>query len=257
MQFYDEKTVFYSDVGVYFTWKISPEGTDVSSLTAEVFRSESPSEGFESIGSVNLLTEFSFLDPIHWQSPHRRIFYKIISYDAGIPFKESQVVAQENYPDLLAIEVSRQYNILLKGVNGHKPYVGMKCTLYKRNNLNSHCPDCYDTVSRQIILSNCERCKGTGNINGYYDPVPLYIGKQPIDKTVTIGQTETQPRLTQFWTSNFPIISLRDIIVEENEDHWIVDNVEPSERQRHVIHQIITASALYRGSIEYELHHLD
>lgn len=257
MQFYDEKTVFFSDDGVTFSWRISPEGTDVSSLTSKIFRSESPTKGFIEIGTVNLVTEFSYFDPIHWQSPHRRIFYKIIAYSSGSAVASSLVIAQESYPDKLSIEISRQYDILLKGVNGHKPYVGMKSTLYKRNNISSRCIDCFDEITRQIILSDCTRCNGTGKVDGYYDPVDLYIGMQPVDKSSGLGAVETQPMAAQFWTSSFPIVSIRDIIVEYNETHWVVDAIEISERQRHVIHQVITVSNLHRGAIEYGLHHID
>ena len=123
--------------------------------------------------------------------------------------------------------------------------VGVPCKVYKKKVGGTPCTACIDEYTDMIIKRDCEVCKGTRFIGGYYDSVSMYlqIEEAPIQHskdTSTIEHKNASIRLT-----NILLVSIGDIIVDTTTNtHWEITQ-EPqisSYRLFPVVQQVHCAS---------------
>lgn len=116
---------------------------------------------------------------------------------------------------------------------------------------------CYDDVrGRSSIPSSCHLCYGTKYSGGYYSVEKFQAcflnaaGKS--ERFTLVDQTQEETPL-QFWTSNFPVIHINDIIVDRNNTRYIVMNVQPSYKNYYMLKQVVQMQRLPKSNIAYKI----
>ena len=138
-------------------------------------------------------------------------------------------------------------------------YNGKQIVLYKLTG-TERCPKCTNTITGEILVSNCQECHGTGKVDAwervgeywaYIDFGPEYNIPQLIGNTTNNGQDRET-----FIIIGAPLIKDQDFIVtkETREVHKIY-NVEPSliAMGGIVVAQAATTSKIEDGSPEYRV----
>lgn len=263
MRFPDAKALLLPREGVHCQWQLEPETTDPETVEIDLERSESPSGPWTCLQTLDPMTQFSFTDrTAPWRPKNMAILYRLV----GRTRSQGQVVAvsppfgfQGQLP-LDAVEIIRQHNILLRGVNGHVSQTGIKATVYKRRTFGPRCPDCTDAVTKRIVVGQCGSCGGTGfRDRGYYNPIVVYMTFSPHPRVLQLANLgKIEDNETTAFLTNFPLLYAGDMVVEPNEAHWHVKQVDVTERKRTIVHQVIRLRQLDHGDVEYQLlRHVD
>lgn len=262
MRFFDTRALLFPRNGIHLQWGVEPEGTDLEMVEMEIHRSESPSGPFINLQTLNPLETFAWTDrtaPL--RAKRFELYYKLVGTNrsTGVIIHQSQPFGFQGRLPLDALEIIRQHNILLRGVNGHDPTTGIKTTVYKKKTFGVRCQYCTDEATKQIVISQCKMCGGTGLVNGYYSPIPVYMNFQPTPKmlrVMNLGKIEEHESVA--FLTNFPIMYPGDMVVEPDEKHWKVSGVEITERKRTIVHQLVRIRQLDHNDVEYELYkHVD
>ncbi len=233
-------------------WEVESYARSSDIITAYdfyVLRSESPEGPFDVLaGPFQDQYVFRDFSPnlIHkW----RKLYYKLRIVHR--PTQEEQIVGSASLiaePDLIALEVQRQEDVLFR------QFVGRRCWLFPVRTFGEKCT-CFDRTLNRPTRSNCLMCFDTGYIGGYLRPIEFYLQFDPDAKnpspTAIIG--ETQPRNTSARAISFPPIKPKDVIIEAENDRWKVVTATGTERLRHIVHQELTLHMVPKGDIEYKL----
>jgi ribosomal protein L37AE/L43A len=257
VRFYDQKLLTRPRDGVVVSWLLEPEDTDVSAVEVEIQRSESPDGPFVVVQTVDPMTVFSFTDKgAPWRPKAWELYYRLVSRSrsTGEEVHVGQSFGFQGQLPLDALEIIRQHDILLRGVNDHGPYNGTPCTVYKRRNFGPRCPSCVDSVTNRVTISGCRSCSGTGFAGGgYYAPVDTFIAIQPAPRVVQVTQLmKSEDADTSAYMTNYPVMYPGDLIVEPSDKHWRVTAVDVTERRRTLVKQQLRLRQLDTNDIEYE-----
>jgi hypothetical protein len=178
----------------------------------------------------------------------RQLFYQVVVKDTVT--SEEKVfgpVKQESDPDLIAMEIQRQEDMLFRN------FVGRKCWLYPVRTFGPKCT-CYDTVTSRRTKSNHLPCFDTGYLGGYLAPVECFIQFDPAANNPSgTPMGEQQTTNTSIRLLSFPPVKPKDIVVEAENRRWKIVTVTQTERLRFAVHQEITAHEVPKGDIEYKL----
>lgn len=257
MRFYDTRVLAMPREGLHVQWQLEPEDTDMSSVEVELQRSESPLGPFEVLQAFDPVSVFAFTDKtVPWRPKGWEIYYRLVARDktSGDVVHESRAFGMQGQLPLDALEIIRQHNIMLRGVNGHGAYNGTLCTVYKRRNFGARCVYCVDAQTGRVTISGCRSCGGTGfSGTGYYAPVDVFIALQPNARNPQITMLgKLEDNETSGYLVNFPVLYGGDLIVEPSESHWRVVAVEPTLRHRVIVRQSLRLRQLDHNDVEYE-----
>lgn len=263
MRFYDQRALLLPREGVHVQWCVEPEADDLDLIEIDIGRAESPSGPFTNLQTVDPLTTFAFTDrTAPWRVKNFELYYQLTGRlrATGEAVSHCPPFGFQGRLPMDALEIIRQHNILLYGVNGHVPETGIRTTVYKRRTFGPRCVLCTDQGTGRVVVSQCRSCGGTGFRNGgYYAPMVINISFQPNPKTVQLalfGKLEDNE--TTAFATNFPIFYAGDMVVEPNETHWRVVDKQVTERHRVIVHQLLRLRQLDHNDIEYEVfRHLD
>lgn len=259
MIFIDPAVTQFTHDGHYIQWRWDPQATDPDTVELEIMRSESPDGPFDTVATIDPRDVFSYFDKTSPTSLlNAEIFYRLRAVERGTDreIKVSQAFGTQGKPPLDALEIIRQQRILLEGVNGHQPRVGIPggVTCYRKRNFGRRCPECVDAVTGRVAVSNCRLCIGTGKLDGYYNPVNVGMNIQPY---AVVAKLEGLQRNTDVDTAatmnNYPTMFPGDIIVEPSEKHWRVTRLDTKERHRIVVRQILSLSQIKPDDIINEI----
>jgi hypothetical protein len=236
-----------SRTSVIVSWQIRPTNEDLSLMTVNISRSYSPTGPFESLADVPGNSNVFRDAGAHLKDKWREVYYKLrITSSAGIE-DETKPVGLRTIPPLDAVAVRRRLDILLK-------FQGIPCLIYTRMHEGARCPDCWDPVLKKVEYSNCPRCFNTGRLGGYYFPVLTQVKIEPVRKMNEPGDTLRQTEQTMALAAYFPLIKPQDLIYEMNAGkRWRVVTVDPTEKNRTIVHQDLTLIGLNPGDIEHTL----
>ena len=234
------------------TWQveIDPE-EDILEYEMFVLRSQSPEGEFEEV-SPGLFDTFSYVDlDVGTTSKWIKYYYKIkaVHTPSG---KEFFSEAQDSYipteKTLLGLDIARRNRLLLE------EFVGIDCHLFIMRRFGPRCPDCWDFLKRQVRKSNCESCFRVGRHKGYFIPQLIKCQIQPHAQSIdhaNIGEME--PSQTSAWTTNTPLITPGDVIVEPGNKRWRVSAVSTTEQLRVPIRQMMQLHYIDPADVEYKL----
>lgn len=231
-------------------WQIADTDEDVSQYTFRVKRSESPEGPFEYI-SKPLSEIFSFRDDTVNLLSLWRIFYyqvEIIHVPSG-DLGESYVERLGLKPDLIAMELSRLYQTLLKSD------IGTPMMIIKRRTTGPSCPFCFDPIRRRSTDSDCPVCLGTSQYRGgYLDPIGTFINESPSTKVVRVSNvSESEPSSKVFDMAGYPLVNPGDLFIHPENRRFSVTEARHRSKRGFVHRQVVQATELPRGDRVYRL----
>lgn len=258
--------------------KISVQGFDVDALTMSweiepadplafnpldveyrVYRSNSPKGPFDLLTQAPLVDVYSFRDTsLNRRSLWRKFYYKVEATHVPSGWQgESIVHRSEVNPTkakqiLVALEIVRRERLLLKGIGNTPGFVGVPCAVFLRRSFGQKCAECVNPVLGRGGVEKCTRCFNTRYVGGFYDPIPQHFNFSPSSQVLqVVNWGEAQPSETDCWTTNFPLLTPGDVIIEPTNRRWRVERVHTTERLRVPVRQIVRLSEINRSDVEY------
>lgn len=155
--------------------------------------------------------------------------------------------SQEAEPDLIALEINRQEDLLFR------EFVGRTCWLFPVRTFGAYCV-CYDRVTSRRTKSGCLNCYDTGFLGGFLSPIMCFVQFDPSGQQATpTAFREKQDNRTTARLISFPQVKPKDILIEVENTRWRVDSMTPTQRLRSVVHQELTLKEIDKGDVEYKL----
>lgn len=233
-------------------WEIESFARSTDIITAYqffIYRSESPEGPFELIAGPFedrfQLRDFSPNLLHKW----RQLYYKLrVVHKPSSEEMDAGVTTLDAEPDLIALEIVRQEDLLLRN------FIGRRCFLFPVRTFGEKCT-CYDNSLGRTTKSNCVVCFDTGFLGGYLRPIDFYMQFDPDAKSPspTSIKGETQPRNTSGRLICYPPVKPNDLIIEAENRRWRVITQTQTERLRSVVHQELSLHMVVKGDVEYKL----
>lgn len=229
-------------------WEIENFTGNIRQYEFQIFRSESSFGPWEAV-SPPFEDQYYFRDP----TPPTMHKWRQLNYLLRIRDKVSNEVkdfgptSREGEPDLIALEINRQEDVLFR------EFVGRKCWLFPVRTFGAYCI-CYDRVSSRRTKANCLNCYDTGFLGGYLSPIECFV---QFDPTGQQGQPtpmrDRQDNKTTARLISFPQVKPKDILIEAENTRWRVETSTATQRLRSVVHQELTLKEIDKGDVEYKL----
>ena len=218
---------------------------DVNNDSLIIQRSEVPDSNFEDIGTVDDdITTFTDIDPISHQK-YIPFYYRIQNPDGTF----SETVHLPSSPDKYLLQQNRMLMRYLQRDVGVKSYYFH----YKKRGIKC---GCWDEQLRKSVINDCKDCAGTGRLEGYDDPIILYISyPQDTPTVINVGPTKFQIANPQAWTGNAPLVYPEDIIIRDHdrEVFKVGNTVGRTGRKMYPSRQFLPLRAIERGAVEFDL----
>jgi len=229
-------------------WTGQPTDENILAYTFQVLRSESPA------GPWDPLTK-PFQDQYYFRdvSPAilhkwRELYYLLRVTDQRTgEVKDFGPTGQIAEPDLIALEIMRQEDVLFR------EYAGRKCWYFPIKTFGPKCI-CYDRVKGKRTKSNCVTCYDTGYLGGYLSPIECYVQIDPSsnnNQETPLGKQQANNTTARL--ISFPPMMPDSILVEAENRRWKIVTVAMTARLRAVVHQELTIHEVPRGDVEYKL----
>lgn len=229
-------------------WEVDNFIGDIRQFEFTVLRSESAG------GPWDQLTP-SFQDQYYFRdvSPPRMHKWRTLYYLLRIRDKLSDETvdvgptSQQAEPDLIALEINRQEDLLFR------EFIGRTCFLFPVRTFGAYCV-CYDRVTSRRTKSNCLNCYDTGFLGGFLSPIKCFVNLDPSGQQATpTPYREKQDNKTTGRLISFPQVKPKDILIEVENTRWRVESMTPTQRLRSVVHQELTLKEIDKGDVEYKL----
>jgi hypothetical protein len=228
------------------SWALGETTEDPFDYRIVVLRSESPEGPFERLGEARA-DATSFLDD-QLQVAHRwrTYFYRLRLHHVPSG-REAELgpVAKEPEADLVAVELRRHMNLLLREFTGRRAWLfpvrtaGPRCT-------------CWNAPLAQRRRSGCVTCFDTGFLHGYLAPIETWVQMEPSPKGDRVLPTgPTQPVNTSARLGYYPSVKPRDLLVEGENRRWKVVEQRAVEHGRAAVFQEVLLHEVPPKDIEF------
>ena len=129
---------------------------------------------------------------------------------------------------------------------------GRTVKLLKKRSWGTRCTDCWDSVLYRSNDPDCITCHGTTWIGGYFNYLDFkaIITPSPQYNQITMFG-EWMPSDVLLTTLNFPIIAVKDVIVDEKNTRWEVKNIRPLEKLGYIIEQAVQLARIVEDDPVY------
>lgn len=228
-------------------WDIADIPTGAT-YTIQLERSETPSGPWDVL-ALDLSGRSFYHDwAANQYNLRRRHFYRV-TYDDTVSTVISDPVTNLNIPDAIAYDIIRREQLALSVLSGRPGFFLIERTW------GSPCAFCYDPVAQKVTMSDCPHCFGTRYAGGYFEPVFGYVSQQGLSNLnqQAIPLTEIQQVTKQFWTSNTPLLKVRDLFVDAENNRWRIMAISHTEKLGAFMRQIMSMSELPKGHIAYDI----
>lgn len=229
-------------------WELKDFDGNINQFTFQILRSESAAGPWEPL-TPEFKDRYYFRDVspalLHkW----RNLYYILRVKDiTSAEVKDFGPTSQQSEPDLIALEIMRQEDVLFR------EFIGRKVWLFPVRTFGAKCT-CYDRVSGRRTRSNCITCYDTGYLGGFLSPIECFVQLDPsANSPVNTPMMEQQPNDTSARLISFPPIKPKDVLIEGENKRWRVVKVATTQRLRSDVHQELTLHEIPRGDIEYKL----
>jgi hypothetical protein len=133
---------------------------------------------------------------------------------------------------------------------------GVRVVLLKKRRWGDRCSVCYDKLTRAVTREACPTCYGTSFTGGYWNPVltwgRVYPPQAVTAATATPGKVESTKHNIQLL--DVPLLQDDDLLVEvDTNNRFSIERQTQTEIVRKPVHQLVTASLLARGAVEYTI----
>lgn len=131
-------------------------------------------------------------------------------------------------------------------------YIGRDFILLRKRLWGQRCSRCWDTTLFRVSDSKCPICYGTGWTGGYFKPIPIKGMLNPAPSYVQIQMFgEWKPSDTLLTTLNFPLLTERDIIIDDMGRRWLVYQKRTIEKLGYVLEQSAQLALIASDDIIY------
>ena len=238
------------------SWEWEESVIPLSRYKIDIYRGESPEE-MERIAKdipADMYSEWED-NTARLISKNRTYYYQVVAKNCGTGDKvKSKKLTKEGDLDLVGIYIVEEHDFFFRHIAGTPVYIYKKQTDSK-----TRCGDCWDPILKRVTKSSCKSCNGTGmigkGVGGYYNPTYTWVDFQPDPEIVQTAQWgKTEPTQTDIFMSNYPRMSVGDIIIELTTDRrWKVTNVRDSEKRRTKMLQIVRLDLINKDQVEYTI----
>jgi hypothetical protein len=230
-------------------WETESTSEDILDYTFQVLRSEAPAGPFEPI-SPPMEDQFLFVDNhIRVHNKWRQWHYVIrVTHKASGDYKDFGPVSHSADPDLIAEELRKHFNLLMR------EFAGRRCWVLPVRTFGQRCPGCFNTTLKSRTRSGCHLCFDTGFVRGYHTPIEAFFQFDPSPKAnqqTNLG--EVQQQNTTGRMGYFPPLKPKDVIIEPENRRWRVTQVSSTQRLRVVVHQEVQLHEIPKGDTEFLL----
>ena len=242
------------------SWSYETTSEALSGYHLDVYRCEAPVSGtdlseYTLIASGLSATTVAYVDTsVSGYFHHNRDWYyklKIINVTSLESSVLPIVPAYLNKPgtvDKSYLEILRRKNLALNRK------VGRTFKLLKRHTLGTRCTSCWDPISFRVTESDCQICLGTGWVDGYFDPIEFtaMTNDAPTFQEITMFGN-FMPSDSLLYTTNFPMFKAGDIVVDDNNDRWIVRDNRAVRKLNKVIEQKLHLALIMADDPLYQI----
>lgn len=224
----------------------------ISDYRVDLFKSNNENDNFTIL--TRDMEELNYMDySVNLRTLSTKYFYKaeITSRVTGQTAMSEVFMHEGKEPDNEAYYLSEIAKMHLDvSINNEK------MILLNRKHSGQLCPYCYDDVRKRSQISNCKVCFGTKYKGGYYEPQTLKVcflnpsGQVQDFSPYGVGDKKTPIGL---WTSNFPLVQNDDILVDINNNRYVVTNWQPSYKNFYLIRQTVQVMMLPKSNLAYEI----
>lgn len=226
-------------------WSFRPTNRDLSDVGVDVFRSFSPEEDFEKVGSVKYPQTYFVDEEVNLRDFWREAYYRISAVIDGRTIEKEPVGLYSSSPPV-AKQIVKEIDLTMR-FGGHPMFVYMR-------RKGVRCPDCWDTVLKKVTSSSCPTCFATGYLGGFHTPILTCIHVTSETKTNQPDVTQRESAQTRMKMSRFPEVRPRDVFIEANAGKvWRIVSIEPVRMHGFLIHQGLVVTRLETSEIEHSL----
>lgn len=229
-------------------WEIENFSGNPRQFEFTILRSESSTGPWDQLGPP-FFDGYWFRDPtppkMHkW----RTLFYLLRVRDILTnEIAEFGPTSQQGEPDLIALEIFRQEDVLFR------EFIGRQTFLFPVRTFGAYCV-CYDRVTSRRTKSQCLSCFDVGFLGGFLSPISCYVQFDPSgQQAVPTPYKENQLNKTTARLISFPQVKPKDILVEVENVRWRVESVTSTQRLRSSVHQELNLKQIDLGDVEYKI----
>jgi hypothetical protein len=245
------------------TWRVRPHFETGTDYTFQVLRSNASQGPYVQISEA-LVDTYAFRDVgVNMHSLNREWYFQVkvtntitaetVTFGNANPdsvYNDGATpggVAMESVPEPLVIEARAKLELVLK------EFAGRRVLWFPRRTTGQYC-SCIDTLTKQRKRSHCTECFGGGFAGGFFDPVELWIQMSPsIEKGLLAWLGRLEPRQSSVLTTGTYRPDPGDMLVEIEGRRWIIDRVQPSEKLRARVRNVMVAHELQKGDVEFDV----
>jgi len=231
-------------------WQLAEELRSIGSVTFKIELSGSPMGPWELVAE-NIVDTFVYED-INFKtySMLKDKYYRVSSQDGEFVSDPHPVRGSMRSRQFLVWrKILNDETVMLKKGNG------VQIAIVKRRHWGEKCT-CIDQKTGLIVKPDCDTCKGTKYIGGYFSPTFTWGNIQPSTVGTDRGAPGSVPEIetSQGFILSFPLIFKDDILVEmDTNKRWLVVSAKPTELQRNAVHQDIVLSRLPEADEAYKV----
>lgn len=216
---------------------------------AKIYRSTEQSSGYSQIAQPSNASQY-IDEPTTRPRSRTDYYYKVHLFDSeGNKTNELGPEKAAPHPsDKGALYIRRQ-------ARRHLKRIGQKSYLFESADSGKRCPECWDEERQMRTRKDCDNCEGTGYVNGWSDPIKLYMSyslEQIEPKQTQGGKLNTQQ--VNAHTAASPRISMGDHIVRKRDRQvYEVLKQQPSKKSEHILRQNVIIKMVEKGSAARQL----
>lgn len=238
-----------SDTQQVIGWRLVGIGPLVATAVVELSRSYVENDGYELIATVPASQVFYEDSTVNLYDRWRVPFYKLRLVDTNGAYRDYGPIRVSGELDGPTKSIIRNARTQLRIGSGNP------VLFYQRRfDTTQRCPDCWDPVLKQVVLSDCLSCFNTGFVGGYHAPVLTLASIAPEAKGDQTTDRTEQSATVQCFTINFPILRSRDFMYEiDTGRRYRIVTIQPGEKNRMLVSQVFTAEAINPVDIEHKV----
>ena len=154
--------------------------------------------------------------------------------------------------DVYANYIRHVNNVYLNVIGNKEGYI-----LTKRR-FGQKCSRCWDDIRRQHSRHNCPNCFGTGYEGGYHLPNKVKFNymstTSAMSENIGVDGRGDNNQDINIWIGNYPIVSIGDIFVDENNNRYKVNQIQrTTKNNEHILRQILNMQLLSTSDPVYDI----
>lgn len=242
--------LFYDNL--YITWEFETTTEDLTKYRLTLYRAEAASSNLNEYAqrATNIpVNQGLFVDEIENLSHHNRIWYyrvKVVNTET----QEEEIFPALDQPAYYYNYQSpdNRYRFIRKRKEQSLKWIGRPMSLLKKRSWGQRCEIGWDPILQGPSGKRCDECTcfGTGWLQAYYNPIAFKAVITPNPKINQIQLFgEFMPSDALLSSLNYPPLQPKDVIVDDNNKRWVVEQTRQIEKLGVPLEQISRLSLIH------------